>query len=49
MSQENPLPEADRLNLEHDDDSGNLKAVAFGKTTGGAYVEIQVDSTGKLQ
>ena len=42
------LSQSDIDNLEHNIDAKAKNAVAYGKTTGGAYVEVQVDADGKV-
>ena len=48
MTQQNPIPEADMIQREHENDANAKRVVALGKTTGGDYVEIKVDSNGAL-
>lgn len=46
MTIENPIPEPDMLQLEHDDDSGTKRGLLFGKTTSGETIILKVDDNG---
>ena len=42
-------PPQDITQNEYSQDAKAMRAILIGKTSGGAYVEIQVDSDGKVQ
>ncbi len=49
MSLENKKPGADLINIEHNDDAGAKNVLAYGQTSGGAYVPLKVDANGIIQ
>lgn len=48
MSLSNKLPIPDMKNIEHNDDAEAKNVVMLGKTSGGAYVPIKVDTDGSI-
>ena len=49
MSLENKKPEQDIFNIEFDDDAQMKKVVFYGKTTGGDFVPLLVETDGSIK
>jgi len=48
MTASNPRPPQDITQAEHENDANAKRVVAFGKTTGGDYVELLVETDGRV-